>query len=250
MHEDERAIRRSAWRQHGGTVLFLLSASVAVLLVAQAAGQWGHSGTMPRREEALAGRTERMPIPARHFVFGTPLDGPFAAGTERAVFGMGCFWGAERYFYRTEGVVSTAVGYAGGFTPNPTYEEVCSGRTGHTEVVRVIFDPARISYEALLRVFWESHDPTQGMRQGNDVGTQYRSAIYTFGDAQARTARASRDRYAAALRARGHGDISTEIAPAGEFYFAEEYHQQYLAKNPGGYCGHGGTGVSCPLPPE
>jgi peptide-methionine (S)-S-oxide reductase len=187
-----------------------------------------------------------MPIPARHYVNGAPLDavGP---GQQQALFAMGCFWGAERGFWEAPGVVSTAVGYAGGHTPNPTYREVCSGGTGHAEVVRMVFDPARIRYEDLLKLFWEGHDPTQGMRQGNDVGTQYRSAIYTYGDEQQRAAEASRAAYQKVLTTAGHGPITTEIAPAPEFYFAEEYHQQYLAKNPGGYCGHGGTGVSCPV---
>jgi peptide-methionine (S)-S-oxide reductase len=186
-----------------------------------------------------------MQIPARHVVYGTPLDAPFA-GMERAVFGMGCFWGAEQYFFRVPGVVSTSAGFSGGSTPNPTYEEVCTGRTGHAEVVRVIYDPHRVSYEQLLRVFWENHDPTQGMRQGNDTGTQYRSVIYTFTDAQRRAALASRDAYAAALRASGRGAITTEIRDAPPFYFAEAYHQQYCALNPHGYCAHGGTGVPFP----
>jgi len=221
--------------------------AVATGLVVAAVSAWASPAEMPTRAEALPGRTARMTLPAGHFVFGTPLDGPFADGTEKAMFGMGCFWGAERIFWRTRGVVSTAVGYAGGFTPNPTYEEVCSGGTGHTEVVRVVFDPRVVSYEELLRVFWEGHDPTQGMRQGNDTGTQYRSAVYTFGEAQQRAAMASRDRYARALRAAGHGAITTEIRAAPPFYFAEPYHQQYLGKNPNGYCGHGGTGVACPI---
>ena len=203
---------------------------------------------MPSSERALPGREETMPVPETHYVNGQPLQPPFADHLETAVVGLGCFWGAERRFWQTEGVVSTAVGYAGGFTPNPLYEEVCSGLTGHTEVVLVVFDPAVISYGALLRVFWESHDPTQGMRQGNDVGTQYRSAIYTTTDAQAEVAAASRDRYARALLDAGHGGITTEIAPAGPFFYAEPYHQQYLAKVPDGYCGLGGTGVSCPMP--
>ena len=189
-----------------------------------------------------------MPVPETHYVNGQPLQPPFPEHLETAVLGLGCFWGAERRFWQTEGVVSTAVGYAGGFTPNPLYEEVCSGLTGHTEVVLVVFDPAVISYEALLRVFWEAHDPTQGMRQGNDVGTQYRSAVYTTTDAQLEAAIASRDRYGRALIDAGHGGITTEIAAAGSFYYAEPYHQQYLAKVPDGYCGLGGTGVSCPLP--
>jgi peptide-methionine (S)-S-oxide reductase len=198
-------------------------------------------------EEALPGRAERVSVPARHFVSGAPLEPPFPDGLEVALFGMGCFWGAERKLWQTPGVFSTSVGYAGGFTPNPTYEEVCSGRTGHAEVVRVVFDPAEVSYEALLRIFWEGHDPTQGMRQGNDVGTQYRSAIYAHGEAQRRAAEASRAAYQAALDAAGRGAITTEIADAPPDYFAEEYHQQYLAKNPNGYCGLGGTGVACPV---
>ena len=202
--------------------------------------------TMPAPGEALPGRAERMPIPDRHFVNGAPLDGPFP-GMETAIFGMGCFWGAERKFWQAPGVVSTAAGYAGGHTPNPTYKEVCSGRTGHNEVVKVVFDPRKTSYDALLKIFWEAHDPTQGMRQGNDVGTQYRSGIYYANEEQRRLAEASRDAYQQSLRAAGHGEITTEIAPAPAFYFAEDYHQQYLAKNPGGYCGIGGTGVSCPV---
>ena len=187
-----------------------------------------------------------MPVPAAHYVAGTRLEPPFPAGLARALFGMGCFWGAERLFWATPGVYTTAVGYAGGLTPNPTYEEVCSGLTGHAEVVLVIFDPTKVSYEALLRVFWENHDPTQGMRQGNDVGTQYRSAIYYDGPTHGRAAEASRDGYQRALRKAGYGPITTEIREAPEFYYAEEYHQQYLAKNPWGYCGMGGTGVACP----
>ena len=196
--------------------------------------------------EALPGRRERMPVPAAHFVNGARLEPPFPEGTEQAVVGMGCFWGAEKLFWLTPGVYTTAVGYAGGHTPNPTYEEVCSGLTGHTEVVLVVFDPKVLSYDALLRLFWEGHDPTQGMRQGNDVGTQYRSAIYTYGDAQPRAAEASRDMYGKALAKARYGAITTEIAPAPPFYYAEDYHQQYLAKNPWGYCGIGGTGVACP----
>ncbi|MEO1202229.1 MAG: peptide-methionine (S)-S-oxide reductase MsrA [Pseudomonadota bacterium] len=202
---------------------------------------------LPTPDSSLPGRDERMPVPDRHFVNGQPLEGPFPDGLEQAVFGLGCFWGAERRFWETEGVYTTAVGYAGGMTPNPTYQEVCSGATGHTEVVLVVYDPDKISYADLLRVFWEAHNPTQGMRQGNDVGTQYRSAIYTFGDEQAAIAERSRDEYQAALADAGHGSITTEIAPAGPFFYAEDYHQQYLAKNPGGYCGLGGTGVSCPI---
>ena len=206
-----------------------------------------HELTLPSPDEALPGRKERMPVPKAHFVTGAPLEPPFPAGTELALFGMGCFWGAERKFWQTPGVVSTSVGYAGGLTPNPTYEEVCSGRTGHAEVVRAVFDPARVSYEDLLRVFWEAHDPTQGMRQGNDVGTQYRSAIYTYGEEQRRKAEASREAYQKALAAAGHGPITTEIREAPEYFYAEDYHQQYLGKNPRGYCGLGGTGVACPV---
>ena len=201
---------------------------------------------LPTRDEALPGRSDPMPVPARHFVKGNPLEGPFAPELERAVFGLGCFWGAERRFWETDGVFTTAVGYAGGITPNPTYEEVCSGLSGHTEVVLVVFDPARVSYEQLLAVFWEAHDPTQGMRQGNDIGTQYRSAIYTVSDAQARTAQDFLRAYQSELDRAGYGRITTEIRPLAAFYYAEDYHQQYLAKNPGGYCGIGGTGVSCP----
>jgi peptide-methionine (S)-S-oxide reductase len=186
-----------------------------------------------------------MPVPARHAVHDTPLEPPFPAGLEQAVFGLGCFWGAERKFWQTPGVYTTAAGYAGGRTPNPSYEEVCSGRTGHAEVVLVVFDPAKVSYDDLLKIFWESHDPTQGMRQGNDFGTQYRSTIYTTSDAQRRAAERSRDRYAAALQSAGYPPITTEIGDAPPFYYAEDYHQQYLAKNPFGYCGLKGTGVSC-----
>ena len=206
---------------------------------------FGKSLELPNAAEALPGRATPMPVGDRHFVNGQPMQGPFAAGLQQAVFGLGCFWGAERRFWQMDGVVSTAVGYAGGHTPNPTYQEVCSGATGHAEVVLVVFDPAKVSYDALLRQFWESHDPTQGMRQGNDVGTQYRSAIYTFDATQLAAAKASRDAYAKALAESGYGPPTTEIAPAGPFYYAEDYHQQYLAKNPGGYCGLGGTGVSC-----
>ena len=198
-------------------------------------------------ERALPGRDAPMPIPGRHDVLGTPIGPPFPEGFERAVFGMGCFWGAERIFWQAEGVYTTAVGYAGGFTPNPTYEEVCSAATGHTEAVLVVFDPAVTSYEAMLKLFWEGHDPTQGMRQGNDVGTQYRSAIYWTSEAQRDAALASRDMYAERLGGAGYGAITTEIAEAGPFYYAEAYHQQYLSKNPNGYCGIGGTGVSCPV---
>ncbi len=201
---------------------------------------------MPTAEQALPGRAERLPVPETHFVSGSRIVPPFPPGLELALFGMGCFWGAERCFWQRQGVYATAVGYAGGFTPNPTYEEVCTGRTGHAEVVRVVFDPAVLSYAALLRIFWENHDPTQGMRQGNDVGTQYRSAIYGYGPAQLAAAETSRRTYQAALTAAGHGAVTTEIREAPEFYYAEDYHQQYLAKNPHGYCGLGGTGVSCP----
>src|SRR6266436_4901921 len=203
--------------------------------------------SMPSAEEALPGRRERMSVPDAHFVNRARLEPPFPAGTERAVFGLGCFWGAERKFWEVPGVWTTAVGYAGGSTPNPTYEEVCSGRTGHTEAVLVVFDPAKVSYEQLLKVFWESHDPTQGMRQGNDRGTQYRSAIYTFTPQQRAAAEASKTMFEARLRDAGFGEITTEIADAPPFYYAEDYHQQYLAKNPGGYCGLGGTGVTCPV---
>jgi len=203
--------------------------------------------TMPSRSEALPGRDTAMPVPDAHFVNGNPLRGGFPDNMQKAVFGLGCFWGAERRFWQTEGVFTTAVGYAGGITPNPTYEEVCSGDTGHTEAVLVVFDPVFVSYAQLLKVFWESHDPTQGMRQGNDIGTQYRSAIYTLDDAQQSAARQSLATYQAELTAAGHGQVTTEILPLDTFYYAEEYHQQYLAKNPGGYCGIGGTGVSCPV---
>jgi peptide-methionine (S)-S-oxide reductase len=202
---------------------------------------------MVRAEDALKGRAESMPVAAKHLVLGAPMVPPFPGDLEVAVFGLGCFWGAERKFWQVKGVYSTAVGYAGGFTPNPTYEEVCSGLTGHTEAVLVVFEPKLVSFERLLTVFWESHDPTQGMRQGNDTGTQYRSAIYGRSDAQLAAARASRDAYDPQLAAAGHGPITTEIAPAGAFFYAEDYHQQYLAKNPNGYCGIGGTGVSCPI---
>jgi peptide-methionine (S)-S-oxide reductase len=206
-----------------------------------------HKTKMPTAEEALPGRPDRMRVPSRHYVLGTPLEPPFPEGLERAVFGLGCFWGAERIFWQLDGVYTTAVGYAGGFTPNATYEEVCSGRTGHTEAVLVVFDPAKISYEELLKAFWEGHDPTQGMRQGNDVGSQYRSAVYTSSDAQREAVLASRERYQERLAEKGYGEITTEIAEDGGFFYAEDYHQQYLAKNPNGYCGLGGTGVSCPV---
>jgi len=200
---------------------------------------------LPKPEEALPGRDRPMPVPAAHFVNGRSLKAPFPEGLEVAAFGLGCFWGAERKFWQQEGVWTTAVGYQGGFTPNPTYQEVCTGGTGHTEMVLVVFDPKVTSFEKLLKVFWENHDPTQGMRQGGDIGTQYRSAIYTYSDAQAAAAQASRDAYQAALTRAGLGAITTEIRPAPEFFYAEEYHQQYLAKNPEGYCGLGGTGVAC-----
>ena len=203
--------------------------------------------TMPTPDEALPGRDVPVFEGADHVVFHCPMIAPLPVGAEVAVFGMGCFWGVERIFWQTEGVVNTAAGYAGGYTPNPTYEEVCSGRTGHNEVVRVVFDPKIISYEALLKVFWENHDPTQGMRQGNDRGTQYRSGIYFTSEAQRQAAEDSLAGYNVLLQEKGFGTITTEILPAGAFYFAEDYHQQYLAKNPQGYCGIGGTGVSCPI---
>ena len=201
--------------------------------------------TMPDPAQALPGRDEPMPVPERHFVNGHPLTPPFPDGLQQALFGMGCFWGAERRFWGQPGVYTTAAGYAGGYTPNPTYEEVCTGLTGHNEVVLVVFDPARVRYEDLLRVFWEAHDPTQGMRQGNDIGTQYRSGIYVYDGDQTTAALASRELYQACLRENGFGEITTEIIEAPAFYYAEDYHQQYLSKNPGGYCGLGGTGVSC-----
>jgi peptide-methionine (S)-S-oxide reductase len=199
------------------------------------------------RERALPGRETSMPVPSRHEVLGTPLTPPFPEGFEQIVVGMGCFWGAERVFWQADGVYTTAVGYAGGYTPNPSYEEVCSAGTGHAEVVLAVFDPAATSYDAMLRLFWENHDPTQGMRQGNDMGTQYRSAIYWQTEAQRDAALASRETYQAQLATAGYGEITTEIEKAGPFYYAEDYHQQYLAKNPAGYCGLGGTGVSCPI---
>ena len=208
---------------------------------------FGKKHELPTAEEALPGRSARMPVPPQHFVNGNPLDEPFPEGLERALFGLGCFWGAERIFWQLPGVYSTAVGYAAGPTPNPTYHEVCSGLTGHNEVVLVVFDPAQVSYSDLLRAFWEGHDPTQGMRQGNDVGTQYRSGIYVYGEAQREAAEQGRDRYQEALSRAGYGPITTEIIDAPEFYYAEDYHQQYLAKNPNGYCGIGGTGVGCPV---
>ncbi|MDQ1400689.1 MAG: peptide-methionine (S)-S-oxide reductase [Acidimicrobiaceae bacterium] len=210
-------------------------------------GIFSHKSDMVTADRALQGRSETMAVPAVHFVNGNPLRPPFPEGMQRAVFGLGCFWGAERKFWEAPGVYSTAVGYAGGFTANPNYREVCSGQTGHAEVVQVVFDPTVTSYEVMLKLFWESHDPTQGMRQGNDHGTQYRSAIYWTTPAQRDTALASRDAFQPALSAAGHREITTEIAEAGPFYYAEDYHQQYLAKNPGGYCGLGGTGVSCPV---
>jgi peptide-methionine (S)-S-oxide reductase len=207
----------------------------------------GKSLKVPSKAEALPGRTARMAVPDRHFVNGHRLEAPFPDNLERAMFGLGCFWGAERKFWQLPGVYSTAVGYAGGVTPNPTYHEVCTGMTGHNEAVLVVFDLQVVAYDDLLRVFWESHDPTQGMRQGNDVGTQYRSGIYFYGDEQRQAAEASRDGFHKELSKAGYGSITTEILPAPEFYYAEDYHQQYLAKNPGGYCGLVGTGVSCPV---
>jgi peptide-methionine (S)-S-oxide reductase len=206
-----------------------------------------HKQEMPTPEQALPGRSEPIVRPGRHTVLGTPLAPPYPEGSQVADFALGCFWGAERKFWQTPGVITTAVGYEGGFTPNPTYEEVCSGRTGHSEAVRVVFDSSRVSYEQLLRVFWEDHDPTQGMRQGNDVGTQYRSVIFAGSEEQRRAAVESKDTFQRALSASGYGEITTEIVDAGEFYFAEDYHQQYLDKNPNGYCGVGGTGVACPV---
>ena len=202
--------------------------------------------TMPTPEEALPGRSAKMPVPDKHYVLGNVLLPPFCAGLQQAMFGLGCFWGAERRFWETDGVYTTAVGYAAGFTPNPTYKEVCSGMTGHNEAVLVVFDPTKVSYASLLHIFWQSHNPTQGMRQGNDVGTQYRSGIYYFDEEQKTQALASRERYQQALLQAGRGMITTEIIPAPEFYYAEDYHQQYLAKNPGGYCGLGGCGVAFP----
>jgi peptide-methionine (S)-S-oxide reductase len=205
------------------------------------------SSSIPSKAEALPGRAERMPVSPKHFVNGHPIEAPFPDGLARAMFAMGCFWGAEKKFWSLPGVYSTAVGYAAGSTPNPTYREVCSGMTGHAEAVLVVFDPKAISFEDLLKEFWENHDPTQGMRQGNDIGTQYRSGIYYFDDVQKQAAEASRDAYQKKLSAAGYGAITTELVPAPEFYYAEDYHQQYLAKNPDGYCGLGGTGVSCPV---
>ncbi|CCI07002.1 peptide-methionine (S)-S-oxide reductase MsrA [Microcystis aeruginosa] len=208
---------------------------------------FGKKLTLPTVREALPGRSEKMPVPSTHYVNGHPLQPPFPAGMESAMFGLGCFWGAERKFWQLEGVYTTAVGYAAGITPNPTYQEVCTGMTGHNEVVLVVYDPSVISYEQLLKVFWESHNPTQGMRQGNDTGTQYRSGIYTYSPQQKQLAEKSRSIYQEALNKAGHGQITTEIIDAPEFYYAEVYHQQYLAKNPGGYCGLGGTKVECPI---
>jgi peptide-methionine (S)-S-oxide reductase len=206
-----------------------------------------HKTNLIDASQALPGRDQKMPVPERHAVLGTPMKPPFPEGFQRLIVGMGCFWGAERIFWQAPGVYTTAVGYSGGFTPNPTYEEVCSARTGHAEAVLVVFDPAKTSLAEMLRLFWESHDPTQGMRQGNDVGTQYRSAIYWTTDEQREAAESSRDAYAEQLRGAGYGEITTEIKQAGPFYYAEDYHQQYLHKNPWGYCGIGGTGVSCPV---
>jgi peptide-methionine (S)-S-oxide reductase len=208
---------------------------------------FGKKLTLPTREEALPGRSQPMAVPAKHYVNGHPLKPPYPEGMETALFGMGCFWGAERKFWQLEGVYTTAVGYAAGITPNPTYQEVCTGRTGHNEVVYVVFDPSVISYSELLKVFWENHDPTQGMRQGNDAGTQYRSGIYVYSESQRKLAEATRETYQQALNAADYGEITTEILDAPEFYYAEDYHQQYLAKNPNGYCGLGGTNVSCPV---
>ncbi len=202
---------------------------------------------IPAKDQALPGRAERMPVPQKHHVNGAPLAGPFPSGLEQAMFALGCFWGAEKKFWQTSGVYTTAVGYAAGLTPNPTYREVCSGGTGHTEAVLVVFDPKKVSYADLVKVFWESHDPTQGMRQGNDIGTQYRSGIYYFDEAQREIAERSKEAYQEQLRRAGYGTITTEIKPAPEFYYAEDYHQQYLSKNPAGYCGLGGTGVACPV---
>ncbi len=209
-------------------------------------GKFGKKLVLPTTEEALPGRSTAMPVPDRHYVNGNPLKGPYPVGLETAMFGLGCFWGAERKFWQQEGVFSTAVGYAAGITPNPTYEEVCTGMTGHNEVVYVVFDPEQVTYGTLLKVFWESHNPTQGMRQGNDVGTQYRSGIYVYSESQRQLALASRDAYQEALQKAGYGEITTEIIDAPEFYYAEAYHQQYLAKNPNGYCGLGGTKICLP----
>ena len=208
---------------------------------------FGNKWKLPSAGDTLKGRPDRMPVPPRHHVLGSPLEGPFPPGSQKAMFALGCFWGAERKFWQLPGVFTTAVGYAAGLTPNPTYREVCSGMTGHAEVVLVVFDPTRISYDDLLKTFWESHDPTQGMRQGNDLGTQYRSGIYVYDARQRDAAERSRDDYQRVLSTAGYGAITTEILPAPEFYYAEDYHQQYLSKNPDGYCGLGGTGVSCPV---
>ncbi|MEL7051097.1 MAG: peptide-methionine (S)-S-oxide reductase MsrA [Cyanobacteria bacterium J06588_5] len=207
----------------------------------------GKKDVLPTEKDALPGRDKEMPVPEKHYVNGNPIKGDFPDGMEMAMFGLGCFWGAERKFWQADGVYSTAVGYAAGITPNPTYREVCSGMTGHNEVVLVVFDPKVVSYDELLKLFWESHNPTQGMQQGNDKGTQYRSGIYTYSDAQMDAAKQSKERYQEALKKSGYGEITTEILPAPTFYYAEDYHQQYLVKNPGGYCGLGGTSVSCPI---
>jgi len=248
LENEARALRARDSKLFG----LLLTALCAAALIAVACGvraQGGHGSAMVSRADALPGRSTPIPTADTHFVFGTPLMGPFPAGSETAYFAMGCFWGSEKRFWELPGVVSTAVGYAGGYTPNPTYEEVSSGQTGHTETVRVIFDPARTSYATLLTAFFEGHDPTQGMRQGNDVGTQYRSAIFTTSAAQHAMAEHAIAEYQPRLTAAHLGHITTEVRDAGPFYFAEDYHQQYLAKNPHGYCGHGGTGVSCPISP-
>ena len=208
---------------------------------------FGKKSALPSPENALPGRSQEMPVPEKHFVNGHPLKGDFPAGYQQVIFGLGCFWGAERKFWQQEGVHSTSAGYIAGYTPNPSYKEVCSGATGHNEVVLVVYDPAVVSYETLLQVFWESHNPTQGMRQGNDSGTQYRSGIYTYSEADKKAAEQSRDRYQVKLTEAGYGAITTEILDAPTYYYAEDYHQQYLAKNPGGYCGLGGTGVACPI---
>ena len=210
-------------------------------------GLFSRKSALPSKADALPGRSERMPVPPAHYVNGRRLEPPFPEGLQLALFGMGCFWGVEKTFWQIPGVYSTAVGYAAGYTPNPSYREVCTGGTGHNEVVRVVFDPKVISFNELLKAFWENHDPTQGMRQGNDAGTQYRSGIYYYDDAQRQAAEASRDAFQQELQRNHYGQITTEIIPAPEFYYAEDYHQQYLAKNPGGYCGHGGTGVTCPI---
>jgi peptide-methionine (S)-S-oxide reductase len=210
-------------------------------------GLFSRKSALPSKADALPGRSDRMPVPPAHYVNGHRLEPPFPEGLQLALFGMGCFWGVEKTFWQIPGVYSTAVGYAAGYTPNPSYREVCTGATGHNEVVRVVFDPKVISYDELLKAFWENHDPTQGMRQGNDVGSQYRSGVYYYDDAQRQAAEASRDAFQQELQRARYGTITTEIIPAPEFYYAEDYHQQYLAKNPGGYCGHGGTGVTCPI---